>query len=89
MKTKARGGLRPRRIKSDGGTLGAYRQITYLVRMPAPRRGSLRSVGGMKFFYRVRCVRVVMCICVVFFQFFFYEGRFGDACALNSTSTPR
>jgi hypothetical protein len=32
---------------------------------------------GRKFFDGVRCVRVVVCMCVVFFQFFFYEGRFG------------
>jgi hypothetical protein len=37
MKTKTRGGLRTRRIQDNGGTLGAYRQIEYLVRTPAPK----------------------------------------------------
>ncbi len=37
---KARGGLRTQIILDDGGTLGACRQITYLVRTPAPRGGS-------------------------------------------------
>ncbi len=62
--------VRARRIQGDGGTLGARRQIKYLVRTPAPRGDSYRSVDRRKFSDRVRCVREVACMCVVFLQFF-------------------
>ena len=44
MKNMAQDGNRTRRIIGTGGTLGACRQYQYLVRTPAPRGGSSRSV---------------------------------------------